>query len=250
MKMIAVVVFILSLCACAISPPAVAPASHMITLPGQNSLVILGVSARQSSRANEVAIAKETAARKASMFHRVFATKTERQYIGVGFFDYIQDSYSLVEYDEQLEKYMERLNFDEDKDVFRDANGNVFIRFTYPVSFPGRIEYNFERDYSGRPGWVSRPPVEISGFIAGVGRSGRLDRFADTVTQSYEAAAIAIASRMSTTMSTEDTAHQNQGTLNIDRKSEAVISNFLVLETWEEPQTRAIFTLAIAGTAN
>ena len=245
MKMI-IIVFILALSACASSaPPAVTP-SHMITLPGQGSMVILGMAARQSSRANEIALAKETAARKASMYHRVFAGKVERSYVGIGYFDYIQDSQTWVEYDQLLERYMDRLSFDEDKDIFRDANGNVFIRFTYPVSFPERINYQPLRDNIGRPEWVSKPPAEISGFKAGVGRSGRLDRFTDTVTKSYEAAAVAIASRISTVVTTEDITIYNQSSQNISSRSEAVMTNFLVLETWIDPQTRAVYTLAIA----
>ena len=51
--------------------------SYIVTLPESGNLVIVGVSGRQSSEANELRIAKEDAARKASMFHRVFGTSVE-----------------------------------------------------------------------------------------------------------------------------------------------------------------------------
>jgi hypothetical protein len=155
-----------------------------------------------------------------------------------------------VEYDQQLEKYIERLNFDPDKDVMRDNNGNVFIWFTYPETFPGSISYRFGTRSGGRPDWIRQPPEEINGFVAGVGRSGRLDRFADTFTRSYEAAALAIAARISTEILTEDTAIQNQAALQVRRQSMADMTHFLILETWIDPQTRAVYTLAIARPAN
>jgi hypothetical protein len=242
--------FALAFSACASTGKPNASVSHIITHPNDGSLVILGVSARLSTRTNELTVASAAAARKAAMYHGLTASFEEMQFIGAGFFDYRHDTHSWVAYDQQLGKYIERLSFDPDRDVFRDNNGNVFIRFIYPATFPGNISYQFGKRPDGSPEWIRQPPGEINGFVAGVGRSGRLDRFADTFARSYEAAAIAIAAKISTTIETEETAIQSRATVQLHRQSRANMTHFLILETWIDPQTRAVYTLAIARPAN
>ena len=220
--------------------------SHIITLPEQGNLIILGVAGRQSTRERELNIAKEDAARKASMYHRVYGNLIEWHYIGPGFFDYDMDSSNWLEYDEELEVYMDRLRFDPDKDLTRDHNGVTYIRFTYPANFPGNIAYWIGKNPDGSPEWTTRPPDSINGFITGVGRSGRQERFSNTVRRSYEAAVISIVSKVSTSMETSDTSIQRQTESQIRRQSSATLSNFLVLEIWVDPQTGAVWTLAIA----
>lgn len=250
MKNLIIIGVVLTLCACAGS---VAPSPSpplLITLPNQGSLVILGLSPRMSTRANELEAATEDAARKASMYHWVYARFEEIENIGLGFFDYYRESNAWVEFDQNLEKYIDRLSFDKDKDVTRNKDGTVYVRFTYPASFSGNVNYYFKRDQSGRPEWTIRPPVEIGGFIAGVGRSGRLDRFSDTVTRSYEAAAISIASRAFTYMSSVDASIQNQVESRVHRQSMGSLTQFLILETWIDPENRAVWTLAVARPTN
>ena len=241
----------LALFACATSgTPGTPVSNHIKTLPNQGSLVILGVSARLSTRANEIAAAKEMAARKAAMYHGLTASFEEVQFIGAGFFDYVHDTHSWVDYDRQLEWHMEKLSFDPKRDLFRDNNGNVFIRFIYPAAFPGRISYQFGTRADGRPDWIRQPPGEIHGFIAGVGRSARLFRFADTFSRSFEAAALAIAAKISTEIETRDSAGHYRTEVEFRRQSIASMTNFLILETWIDPQTRAVYTLAIARPEN
>jgi hypothetical protein len=249
-KRLLIIALAFILCSCASSDGPGTPVSHIITHPNHGGLVIIGVSARLSTRVNELAAATEVAARKAAMYHGLTASFEEVQIIGAGFFDYVHDTHSWVDYDRQLERYIERLSFDPDKDLFRDSNGNVFIRFTYPETFPGNISYQLGTWFDGRPEWIRQPPEEISGFIAGVGRSGRLDRFADTFTRSFEAAALAIAARIYTEIEAEDTIIQSRTTLQFRRQSIANMTHFLILETWIDPQTMAVYTLAIARPAN
>jgi len=222
--------------------------SHIITLPEPGNLIILGVAGRQSTRERELNIAKEDAARKASMYHWVYGNLIERHYIGPGFFDYDMDSVNWLEYDEQLELYMDRLQFDPNKDLTRDHNGVTYIRFSYPANYPGNISYWIGKNQDGSPEWTTRPPDSINGFIAGVGRSGRQERFANTVRRSYEAAVISIVSKVSTSMETTDISLQSQAESQISRQSSAMLNNFLILEIWTDPETGAVWTLAIAQT--
>ena len=241
------------LSACATSTPTYsAPiAFSKLSLPAEGNLVLLGVSARLSTEENEIAAAKEVAARKVSMYHGLTASFEQVHIIGAGFFDFQNDTLSRVDYNQDLGKHIERLSFDPDVDFFRDSNGNVFIRFSYPATFPGSITYQFGKDPNSRPEWIRQPPDKINGFVAGLGRSPRLFRFADTFMRSREAAAIAIAARISTEIETEEAVVQNyQSAIQFHRQSIASMTHFLVLETWVDPQTRAVYTLAIAQSAN
>ena len=224
--------------------------SHLLTLPRQGELVILGVSGRQSSKDDEIYLAKEDAARKVSMYNRVWAGTQSIQSIGSGLFDYYVDSEILVEYDRNLERYMDALSYDPDRDLIRNEDGAIFIRFTYPAAFPGNIDYRFGRNLDGSPEWTNRPPHEIGGFLAGVGRSGRQSRFGDTVMKSYEAAAASIASKVLTSMTTSDTSSLNQNETMIRSQSSGILTQFLVLETWIDPNNRAVYTLAVARNAD
>jgi len=246
LKRLPVITLVLALCACAGVKSNSSAAETIVTLPEPGNLIILGVAGRQSSREMELDIAKEDAARKASMYHKVSGTFVEWQNLGSGFWDYDVGSASWLEYDEDLELYKNRLSFDPDKDLTRDSDGVTYIRFSYPAIFPGNINYSFEKNQDGSPEWTSRPPDRINDFISGVGHSGRQGRFADTVRKSYEAAVIAIVSKVSTSMEISDTSFQGQIELYTRRQSSGTLSNFLVIEIWIEPETQAVWTLAIA----
>ena len=224
--------------------------SYIITLPESGNLIILGVSGRQSRSEYEINNARENAARKAAMFYGVSAVVEEVHNIGTGYLDYYVGSSINVAYDQQLETYKERLTYDPEKDITRADDGAIYIRFKYPAAFPGNINYSAAKNPDGSPVWINRRPGRINGFIAGVGRSGRLDTYAETFTRSYEAAAADIVSTISTDMGSNESSTQSQSESQLYRKSSGSLKNFLVLETWIDPNTRAVYTLAIAAAAN
>jgi hypothetical protein len=194
-------------------------------------------------------MAREDAARKAAMYHSTIVTLEDIQNIGSGFLEYYVSSTIQVEYDQQLESYMEKLSFDPDRDLVRNSAGVVFIRFSYPSVFPGSVNYRFGKNADGKPEWINQRPTEINGFMAGVGYSGRQSRLPDTVMKSCESAAASIASRVDTSISTRDISLQSQTGFEIYRKSTANLHNFMVLEIWIDPDTQAVWTLAIAQNA-
>lgn len=240
-------------CACAGSQAAgksgssAAPDSYWLTLPGAASVPIIGVTGRQSSREAEIDTAREDAARKAAMYHGVYAVSENVQSIGDSVFEYYTGSEIVLQFDTELEKYMERLEFDENRDVRRTSDGGVFVRFSYPVSFPGNISYHFARNSDGSPVWTKNPPREISGFPAGVGFSGRQWRRQDTFKKSCDSAAAAIASQLSTVVTVKETASGSASSSAILQQSTGYLERFLVLETWTDPRTRGVWTLAVAG---
>jgi hypothetical protein len=114
------------------------------------------------------------------------------------------------------------------------------------VSFPGNISYKFAHNQNGSPVWTTNPPKEINGFIAGVGYSGRQFYIKDTFEKSCSAAAADIVSMLSTVITTSGVSADGYSSSLIRQESKGYLSHFLVLETWIDPKTQAVWTLAIA----
>jgi hypothetical protein len=223
--------------------------NYWVTLPRSGELVVLGVSGRQSSRNAEINIAAEDAARKISMYYGVWANAKYVQRIGTGYLDYYVDSEKRLEYDQQLDKYKEKLKFDPARDITRNEDGAVFIRFTYPINFPGNISYKSGKNQDGSPEWTTKRP-QVDGFIVGVGVSGRQERLGNTVRKSYEDAVFSIVSNYSSTIDSSNTSIGSATETYIYQESEGLLVNFLVLEVWIDPKSRAVYTLAIANQLN
>jgi hypothetical protein len=127
----------------------------------------------------------------------------------------------------------------------------VYIRFTYPASFPGNIRYRFDKNPNGSPGWITSPPHEINGFPAGVGFARRQERLRDAVMKSYEAAAAFMVSNISSSLTSGETSTFSQGNTSFVRQqSKGKLTSFLVLETWIDPASEAVWTLVVAQSAN
>jgi hypothetical protein len=224
-------------------------ANHWLTPPAPNGLVIVGVSGRMTKRDTEIQNAREDAARKVSMYYGVYAEVENSQYTGAGFFEIAVDTTVKLEYDQQIEQYLDKLVFDPKRDVFT-RNNAVYIRFTYPEPFPGDISYLSDKNPNGNPKWTTNPPHEINGFPAGVGVARRQERLRDTVMKSYEAAAASFVSNISSSVTSGEVATSNQGASFVREQSRGRLTSFLVLETWIDPASEAVWTLAVARSAN
>jgi len=215
------------------------------TLPGQGSLVIIGASGRQSKRGAEIELAREDAARKAAMYHSVWASVENTQNIGPHSLNYFTGYEINLDYDRDLAKYADALTFNANRDVLR-VDGGVLVRFSYPAYFPAGIGYGFAREADGSPKWIKNPPDEIGGFITGVGFSGRQFYFRDTYEKSCNAAVAALVSRLSTDVTVEMTSDGYLNSLVSYQRSAARLDHFLVLEIWVDPKNNSVWTLAIA----
>jgi hypothetical protein len=254
-KIISALCVSLVFCACAGSGASTAAkeasgtqGSFWITLPAQGSLIIIGASGRQSKREAEIELAREDAARKAAMYHSVLASIENTQNIGPHSLNYYTDYEINLDYDRDLAKYAASLTFNPNRDVLR-VDGGVFIRFSYPYSFPAGISYNFAREADGSPKWVRRPPEEIGGFITGVGFSGRQFYLKDTFEKSCDAAVAALVSRLSTAVSVDMASDRNWNSVLSYQRSIGRLNHFLVLEIWVDPKNQSVWTLAIAQKA-
>ncbi|MCL1992241.1 MAG: hypothetical protein FWG66_04770 [Spirochaetes bacterium] len=219
-----------------------------VTMPGAGGLTIVGVSGPQLSEETAINNARQHAARNASMFHRVEASFSSRQVIGTGIFNFENVSEYTITYDKNLEPFMERLDHDPDRDVLR-AGGTTGIRFSYPASLPAPVSFSTARNPDGSPSWTTMPPV-ISGYLVGVGHAGRRLRVGDTYASSVNAAIASIVSQILTITTARQEEVNSIITTVHTLESRGVLANFFVLETWLDPVSLSVWTLAIARPAD
>jgi hypothetical protein len=256
LKGVAVVCSVLSLCACVSFSPgetSVSPSeetNYWLTPPKTNELVVVGVSGRQTKREAEIQNACEDATKKVSMYYGIYAEVENSQYTGAGFFEVAVDTKVTIEYDQQIERYLDKLVFDPERDVY-DRGNAVYVRFTYPESFPGDISYHhFDKNHNGSPKWTTSPPNVINGHMASIGFARRQERFQDSIIKSFESAAASFVSSMSTSVSADAVTTFTSSASSTHQHSRGRLTHFLVLETWVDPNTEYVYTLAVARNAN
>ena len=222
--------------------------SFWITMPASETLTIIGVSGPQSRERYIAEVAREHAARNVSLFHRIEASFVNMHRTGTSIFDYDNIFEQTIIFDENLEPFMERLDFDPDKDIIRIGN-TTFIRFTYPAVFPGTINFYSRRNPNGSPVWSTNPPV-IDGYLVGVGHARRQIRTRDTFIRSSESAIAALVSQVSTIITSREVDVNSITSIVSTHESRGVLTSFLVLDIWFDPATQDVWTLAVAISGN
>jgi hypothetical protein len=250
---------------CAGSPPAKNPKAansqadvFWNTLPAGNQMVFIGVAGENIFNQQEaIDRALEDAARKIAFFYFVGGEVIHRENIGNGAFDYRVENKTTLDYDKEgYKKYIDALEFDADRDV-RIENQAVFVRTRYADPGAPAVQYGYPAA-GAKPGWIDSPPTEISGYLVGIGFAGPRLYHKDTVIASYENAVFALVHSLSSSVKSEITASQNSldtfASYSAVTSSEAVssgsVQGFYVLDTWTDPGTRAVWTLAVAKAAS
>ena len=230
-------------------PDSKADAYHLISFPEGNSLIFFGVASRQIKPELEIEAAREDAAKRVSMYHGLKASVVSVQSIGTNALDYYSDSDFQMEYNTQLDVYKSGLTFDPERDVIR-GDTVVFVRFSYPGVFPVSINYTSARESDGSPGWVRRPPLEINGFMVQTGFARRQQRLRDTIAKACEDAIVQLINRFSSTINSTDTSANERSASFVTHQSSGKLSNFMVMETWIDPENLSAWIFTVAKTAN
>jgi len=216
-----------------------------IVHPSNNKLTIIGVSNPLMQRQDEIAAAREDAARKVAMYFWIQGRIETVNNTGTNFLEYLNDSNIELLYDTELEKYKNQLTFDSENDVLitREA---VFVRFQYAEAV---AEINYSASFvNGRPSWIrnSEKP-EFEGYITEVGFSRNQRRLKDTIIKSANDAAVRMIESLSTTVNVNDKSLNGQSSSSvIHTVSEGMLYCFQVIEFWIEPETGYVYSLAIA----
>ena len=217
----------------------------------RSELIITGVSPRFSSRNESIQNALKDAARRLSFYNYVSGSSSISGLIGAGTFDYSVEADYMLQYDEDLEKYAEELDYNPLTDIFENNNA-VFV-ITRAKSSAVMPLFRGHSLSAVPPGWVNEPPKYIDGFIAGVGFSVRYYSHHDTIIKSYEDAVINLIRNIKTSVSSEyieytntdyifDYAHIFSG----ESTASGTLKNFYILESWTDPINLSVWTLAVA----
>jgi hypothetical protein len=221
-------------------------------LPLGKVLVFTGVAGRLSNRDAAVQAALRDAARRLSFFHSVTSDSRRQEHIGGKALDYrVESEYQLI-YDDDLDKFLDMLEFDPAQDVFENNNA-VFVvtRMSSEIAMPNSGGYSAGKE---RPAWIDIPPSEISGFTSGVGYASRLSSHKDTVIASYEDAVLEIIYNTKSVIKGETAGFENsysafgaEVTTDYTMASQGTLSHFYIVETWTDPANLGVWTLAVAG---
>jgi hypothetical protein len=232
--------------------------SFFNSFPAEKGLVFIGAAGKRSDAKETVQFALEDAARRVALFHKVSGEYAVENNIGSGAFDYTNNTYTSIKYDEEgSRQFVSSLQFDADTDTIEIEN-TLIVRTIYPFMLPIPVRYrpSYGKD-DHKPDWVDNPTVEIEGYETGVGHSSRLSSLAGTFTNSYQNAVFAIIRNINTTSRSADLVYQNTGDFfgyktssdNVNY-SYGTLSGFYILDTWLDPKTKSVWTLAIAEKAN
>lgn len=210
------------------------------------TFIIIGVSGRLTRADDEIPAAKLDAARKASMYHGIQGSIESSNTTGGTYFDYSANSNMDLQYDTNYDQYTERLSFDPEKDVIR-GQGATYVRFKYNVSGPSDVVYLPEQSGS-RPAWTyNRNLPQFQGYTTVMGYAGKRTRLRDTISASCDsAAAKLIESASSSVTAGESSVTGYSSSVTIHIHSEGRLTNFHVMEIWNDPDSGAVFTLAAA----
>jgi hypothetical protein len=223
-------------------------AGHWFAKPSNNMLTVIGVSNHLIRRQDEIAAAKEDAARKAAMYFGIQGKIETVNSTGANFFDYQNDSNVEIIYDTDFEKYKNQLAFDPQNDVLVTREG-TFVRFQYAVAATG-VNYN-STIINGRPNWLrNHGKPEFEGYLTAVGFSRNQRRLKDTIIKSAQDAVVRMIEGLSTTVNTKEVSVTGQGSASfIHAVSEGSLYGFQVIEFWIAPETGYVYSLAIARAA-
>jgi len=227
------------------------------TFPSESGLVFIGAAGKRSNPKETLQFALEDAAQRVAVFYHVSGEYAVENNIGSGAFDYSYNTNAHLFTDKEHSKqYVNALNYDADV-CSVEIDNTFFIRAVYNSSLPYPV--NFIPKYAGKnrkPDWVDNPPSEIDGYETGVGFSERYSSIHDTFTNSWYNAVFAIIRKINSSSRSNSELYHNTGSLfgyktSSDNSiySYGALNYFYALDTWIDPKTKSVWTLAIAGRA-
>jgi hypothetical protein len=228
------------------------------SFPSEGGLVFIGAAGKRSNPNETLQSALEDAAQRVAVFYSVSGEYAVENNIGSGAFDYSYNTDTkLFTNKEQSKQYIEALKYNSDTDTIEIEN-TFFIRTVYSSSLPAPV--NFRTTYGGadkKPAWIDNPPNEIEGYETGIGFSGRYASITDTFTNSWYNAVFSIIRKINSSSRGSDMLYQNTASLFGYKTSNdnsvysyGTLNYFYVLDTWIDPKTKSVWTLAIAKKSN
>jgi hypothetical protein len=231
------------------------PLSFLNSAPTGNWLVFIGAAGKRSNPEETLQLALEDAARRVALFYMVSGEYAIENNIGSGAFDYINNTYTSLSYDEEgFKQYIDGLQYNADTDIIEIEN-TLIVRTVYPLALSVPVKYR--PSYSTvdqKPDWVDNSSLKIEDYEVSVGYSNRYSSLTDTFIHSYYNSIFTIIRNINTTSRNSETLYQNTGNLFGYKTSNdnviysyGTLNGFYILDTWLDPKTKSVWTLAIAG---
>jgi hypothetical protein len=219
------------------------------SIPMGGELVFVGVSSTTSNPKESVQYAVEDAARRVAIYYGVSGkviSFTNRSRV---FMEYDTNTEAvLTGYDLDYKRYVEDLSFDEETDVVRNERA-VFVYTRYNGSLRSPVLLTSLSKDAARPEWVDDMSLgsRFPGYIAAVGYAGRRAAQSDTIKASYNNAIFSLLVDTSA-MILGDQSDKSDGTGSNQYTvyANGSLTGFYVLDTWVDPTTKGVYTLAIA----
>jgi hypothetical protein len=212
------------------------------TTPHGNELTFIGTAGLSRRRKDAVEAALRDATRKVAFFHGVGGEIVYHE-SGGPLVGGATIGKKVLRDAGDYSRYMADLHFDPLRDVLVTDRA-VFVRTTYES--PKDMTVSYTRPRSGvKPNWVTGS-AEIQGYSAAVGFATHRAQYKNTVIASYEDAVFALLESELFKMDAIES--QIRGTMNMSSLSYSAgtVYGFYVLDTWTDPETLNIWTLAIA----
>jgi len=219
---------------------------HFVAASRNGTLVVFGVASRDANmnRENEIASARNDAARKVAMFHRM---NGKSEHLSVEHPSGVEVSSSgSLDTTVDHEQFIELLQFNQSRDVVLHEKGTL-VRFTYNARLVP-VGTVFGKDSRGRPNWTySRNLPAIPGHTVAVGFAQTRGFLRDTVMRSAEDAAMRIIASNNNMGELEEYMTSEYGSFSkTSIVSEGKLDSFRILEFWIDPEYEHVYTLAIA----
>jgi hypothetical protein len=216
---------------------------YWVTRPSGTNTTVIGIAGRRGNREEAIAEALADAARRAALYHGVRGESATVLNQGSGDLDYFSDFDYKLDLLNNVESYINDLIFDREKDVL-EKNGAVIVRAQY-AGVSGVPPYNSVIE-DGVPNWVKNYGIEIPGFLAGVSYSKNKGSPQKTYQASYESAIVSLLPRLSTKTAGEIVDVAGARLTRNFSVSSGILENVMILETWIDKKTGAIWTLLVA----
>jgi hypothetical protein len=242
-----------------VSVPPVDPLANLspeqrfwFTAADGGGLIIVGSSARRVNREETLSMALQNAAVKVAAYNQVQGYVESREIQQAGFMGYSsavegEISPTFEDHDYYYNSYAESLEFDPETDILERDNA-LFVRVRVPATGGHIITHPAATVTPGQPGWIGVPPV-FPGFNVGVGYGAPQSNISYALNASYKDAILKIIGNVSSSVSVSHE-ESNEGMYSSvterTSSSQSTLKGFYVLEIWIDPQTTAVWTLAVA----
>ena len=218
---------------------------HWFSLPLDNMITIIGVSSRMRTREAEIIAAKEDAAHKISIFYGIEGNIETTISTGSNTMDFSHVPVTELTYDLEINKYIDNLLFDPELDVFL-AGDAVFVRFKYPAQVQ-RLNY-YPSISRRRPVWANnREMPSFENYYVAVGYAQNQRYLRTTYFRAVQNAVVQMINNLYSSLVILEVDNQGQKAAStMHSVSTGKLNGFQVIEYWVDPQTKAVWSLAIA----